>query len=102
MGKLSEDSKHHWTARDDGTAALLGTDVDWKKVQKEDNNPEYENETKQNEPIDKTIIKFPVQVFVRLRPLIKEEIEGKHEEIVYETKYIKKTKSTTININDIT
>ena len=37
-----------------------------------------------------------------MRPLIKEEIEGNHEEIEYDTKYIKKTKSTTINITDIT
>eukprot|EP01083_Nonionella_stella_P163999 541496_1 len=45
---------------------------------------------------------FPVQVFARFRPLIKEEIEAKDQSIVYDRKYIKKTKSTTININDIT
>ena len=92
---------------DDGTADLLGTNVDWeeeaRKMQEELKTAEYEaDDVKSNEPKDKSVIKFPVQVFVRLRPLIKEEIEGEHEEIEYTTKYIKKTKSTTINIVDIT
>ena len=66
---------------------------------KEDDIPRPKDDA--NDAISQTKVKFPVQVFVRLRPLIKEEIEGKHEEIEYDTKYIKKTKSTSINITDI-
>eukprot|EP01084_Bolivina_argentea_P029589 54943_1 len=82
-----------------GIETLLGNDVDW--LAESEKHTEYENDIKK-EPIDKTMIKFPVRVFVRLRPLIKEEIEQKHEKFEYNTKYIKKTKSTKININDIT
>eukprot|EP01084_Bolivina_argentea_P287013 492441_1 len=52
--------------------------------------------------IDKTVIKFPVQVFVRFRPLIKEEIDEEHKQLQFKTKSVKKSKSTTLNINDIT
>jgi len=44
---------------------------------------------------------FPVQVFVRLRPLIRSEIEAEHKEMVYDTKNLK-SKTTTMIIEDST
>ena len=46
--------------------------------------------------------KFPVHVFVRMRPLIQSEIEQNDGQIVTESKYINKTKSTTLRIEDST
>eukprot|EP01083_Nonionella_stella_P165297 549568_1 len=91
-------------------ASLFGDDVDWKaesdkqqelaKQAGYDPAREYESDKKEEYSTDQSQIKFPVQVFVRLRPLIKEEIADKHEEMEYKTKNIKKTKSTSLHITD--
>merc|ERR1719334_903861 len=59
-----------------------------------------EDETKEVEADNVAENKFPVHVFVRMRPLIKSEIENNDTPIVSETKFIAKTKSTTLRIED--
>ena len=85
---------------------LLGTDIDVEEhlrlAKETDAILDYQDDKKESYWIDKSKVKFPVQVFVRLRPLIGQEIEAKDEEIEYETKYGKKSKSHLLNIVDIT
>jgi len=50
--------------------------------------------------VDGAKTKFPVQVFVRLRPLIKEEIEAKDACIEYQSKHDAKTEKSSLNIVD--
>ena len=59
-----------------------------------------EDETKEVEADNMAENKFPVHVFVRMRPLIQSEIENNDTPIVSETKFIAKTKSTTLRIED--
>jgi len=58
----------------------------------------FDEESKQNDTESKSMVKFPVRVFVRLRPLIQSELEAKHEELEYSTA----SAGTTIKITDIT
>eukprot|EP01084_Bolivina_argentea_P054105 99242_1 len=84
--------------------SLLGNDIDWMESNHkalDDIEPhDYKSESKEEYAVDQSKIKFPVQVFVRLRPLIKQEIADEHQEMEYQTKNIKKTKSTAIHITD--
>eukprot|EP01084_Bolivina_argentea_P023284 43423_1 len=84
--KASEQLKKQWTETDENENKINDTNNDTTDETK-DNNDNF---------------KFPVQVFVRFRPLIKSEIEGKHNEIIYKTKSISNNSSNTIIINDIT
>merc|ERR1719193_625543 len=45
---------------------------------------------------------FRVRVFVRMRPLIRSEIENEDGQIVSDSKFVDKTKSTTLRIEDST
>merc|ERR1719203_2415891 len=60
----------------------------------------FDEESKQNDTATEStsVVKFPVRVFVRLRPLIQSELEAKHEELEYNTA----SAGTTIKITDIT
>ncbi len=67
----------------------IKTDDDMRDVDNNNNNnnTESKDEIKDN---NNNNIKFPVQVFVRFRPLIKSEIEGKDNEIIFSINYISK------------
>eukprot|EP01083_Nonionella_stella_P040453 109775_1 len=74
-------------------ASLFGDDFDWKAesdnqqvLAKEagyDPAREYESDKKEEYSTDQSQIKFPVQVFVRLRPLIKEEYSTDQSQIKF-------------------
>ena len=73
--------------------------------QNDDHDSSDEYKTSTDRKADKAAVsastnKFPIQVFVRMRPLVGKEIEEKHEEIEYEVKpFIKVIKKKRKNEN---
>eukprot|EP00483_Globobulimina_turgida_P002165 UN02167 len=97
---LLEGFKKYQEAKNKGdTEAMQAFKDEWAANEEAAESKAVEIETKEDEKEDN---KFPVQVFARFRPLIKQEMEAKHNEITYKTKSIKKTSSNTIIIDDIT